>query len=218
MLISAVSLLSIYYVEPASALTMKNDTYMLELQLESEQKPTPTITEPAKVLGEETKRSDFFTFSISPELVDFGPLDPTNPVLRKSTLRITSADANGYAIYASENHSPAAVTGTSIPNTSCDDGNCSQTIASLWTNVLTYGFGYRCESKEPNRCVSGFENADTFMRFSDESLKESPSLVLFSRGRKGDEQASITYKMTVAQNQEKALYQNVVTYIAIPAF
>ncbi len=85
-----------------------------------------------------------FRFAISSTSISFGTLTATNPVTRTNTLTISNGSAFGYAIQAYENHQlldPGH--GQVIPDTTCDNGSCSETTAATWNTVLTYGFGYR---------------------------------------------------------------------------
>lgn len=170
-----------------------------------------------------------FSLAISNTLIDFGVLSPTNPVTRTTTLTISNTKADSYQVTASENHQLIVnKTGAVIPDTTCDNGNCNQARAGLWSNTLTYGFGYRCDSisvvsngaTSPS-CVandSSFSsNKNYFKQFSDASKKETSQVVV--KGGKGKSQkATLTYKVNIPSSQATGNYTNAVTYIATPNF
>ena len=170
-----------------------------------------------------------FSFSISNTLIDFGVLSPTNPVTRTTTLTISNSSAPSYQVRASENHQlQVAKTGAIIADTTCDKGACSHTQAAEWSNALTYGFGYRCDSlsitsqgaKSPT-CVenqtSFSSNPGYFKQFADDSKKET-SQVLIKGGKGRRQEASVTYKVNIPSSQATGTYTNSVTYGAVQAF
>lgn len=170
-----------------------------------------------------------FSLSISNTLIDFGVLSPTNPVTRTTTLTISNSKASSYQVTASENHQLIVNrTGAIIPDTTCDNGNCNQTRAGEWSNTLTYGFGYRCDSvsiassgTSSPTCITGdssfSSNKNYFKQFSDASKKETSQIVV--KGGKGRSQkATITYKVNIPSSQATGKYSNTVTYIATPNF
>lgn len=157
-----------------------------------------------------------FTFTISQTSIDFGPITATNPVTRTNNLTVSNGSAYGYQVTASENHAllnPGS--GRFIPDTACDSATCTVTNPGVWSNVLTYGFGYSCTNVSGSDCVAGFSNGAKFAPFA-----ASPSAVVVmsslnvGRGR----QSQITYKVNVSAVQSAGLYTNVINYIATPSF
>jgi len=154
-----------------------------------------------------------FSFTISQNLIDFGTLTPTNPVARTTNLTISSGQSSGFTIVASENK-PLTSTTSTIPDTTCDNGDCNTLKASVWTGALTYGFGYRCDDVSGTNCVSGFSE-NFFKPFS-----ISPSLQTIMTSTRGgtSRKSQITYKVNVSSAQPAGTYTNFVTYIASPGF
>src|SRR6185312_9640643 len=99
---------------------------------------------------------------------------------------------------------------------SCDNGTCTPEIAASWTNALTYGFGYRCDSKETNLCDVQFSTPYYFKSFPDKSSAHAAEPIMISR--KGQSQATITYKVNISGTQKTGGYYNSITYLAIPNF
>ena len=137
----------------ASAQTMSNDNYRLQLDAVNIIHPKSTVKN--NTLGVTSERpakkqsEQFFTFSISQTLIDFSTLSPTNPIKRSNKLTISSGSSNGYSVIAFEDKelssSPtsnvALASSAFIPDTTCDNGLCSEAVSAAWTNPLTYGFG-----------------------------------------------------------------------------
>lgn len=160
--------------------------------------------------------SGIFTFTVTPTDLDFGTIDPTSPVARTNILDVLST-TSGYSVTAIENHSLQTASASAIPDTTCDSGLCSPTLASLWTSSLTYGFGYRCDNVLQTDCVSFA--ADYYKPFANAALSETPQVVMQNAGSSANEkQSQITYKVNVSGSQLPGVYSNTITYVASPNF
>lgn len=164
-----------------------------------------------------------FSVSLSSEIIDFGSLTPTNPIVRTLDLNIYSLSAYGYSILAYENH-PLQSENANIPDTTCDNGECSHESAKEWINTLTYGFGYRCDNVIGVDCDSSFSNAEGtpsgpnfYKHFADGSNRQAEQSVMSGIGSK-NKQARMSYRVNIAGNQAEGIYSNIVTYIAVPSF
>lgn len=156
-----------------------------------------------------------FTFTISSISINFGHLVSQTPVTATNTLTVASGGAGGYQVKASENN-PLKVGSTSrtIPNTNCDTA-CSNTTAAVWSSSTKYGFGFNMSG---NDIPADFTDLTYFRPFADRSNSESPQVVMSSiyvgRGR----QSTVTYKVNVSGVQPAGIYNNIITYTAIPSY
>ena len=160
-----------------------------------------------------------FAFSISQINIDFGTLYPTTFVKRTNNLTVSNGSANGYSVTAIENHQllvPSA--GALIPNTTCDNGTCTDTISALWTSTLAYGFGYRCDNITGTDCASGFSTSNYYKQFADSSKSDSPESVMSGINVGRSIETQITYTINISNTQPAGLYTNVITYVATPTF
>ncbi|MDO8460853.1 MAG: hypothetical protein Q7S38_00245 [bacterium] len=158
-----------------------------------------------------------FSFTISQTLIDFGIITPTNPVTRTNSLTISNRSANGYTVTASQTSPLKSSQGATIPDTTCDDGTCTQTTASAWTGTLTYGFGYRCDNQTGTDCATGFTGSIFYKQFADSSNSENAQAVM-SGATTGTKKSQITYKINISGTQAAGTYSNIITYIATPTF
>lgn len=161
------------------------------------------------------RSNDFapFSFTISNGVIDFGKLTATNPVIRTSDVGITSN--RPYTVFAIQSNPLRLNERTMIPDTTCDNGSCSETTAAPWENTLTYGFGYRCDGKDT--CQKDFKQKTYYRQFSDNTKREIPQVILQdAKGR--NEQSKITYKINISGTQQEGSYNNIVTYIATPSY
>jgi hypothetical protein len=165
-------------------------------------------------------RTSPFSFTISSTKIDFGTLTPTNPVTRTTTLRVDSMNTQGYSVTGAQEHELMDEnTGATIPDTTCDNGRCSETVASAWSNTLTFGFGYRC-SRENITCVEGDESfvpENYFKQFPDSSKDESATTIMSGGTGRGQE-ATILYKVNISSSQPAGVYTNAITYLATPNY
>jgi hypothetical protein len=159
-----------------------------------------------------------FRFSITNNVIDFGIMSPTTPILRTSLLTISNGSAFGYQVTASQDHNLRVNgSGAEIPPTACGDSgpSCIPTSAGPWTNSLTYGFGYRCDNNTGTDCDTQFSNSAYYKPFA-----VSPSAVIVMTGANvgRNKVTQITYKLNISGSQQAGLYTNVVNYIATPTF
>lgn len=162
---------------------------------------------------EEIEDNQPFSFSVSNTLIDYGLLTPTNPVSRTTDLIISKGSSRGYSVFAFANRQLSDVNNNSIPDTTCDNGTCSETSSAQWSGNLSFGFGYRCENSDSSGCTGDFSKADYFKQFANDSKSKQYQAIInsFDSGK-----AKIEYKVNISNNQAKSSYSNSITFIAIP--
>lgn len=229
----------LFAITQVKALTMSNSNYTLQMGNLNMAAGKPTganyklgvtvgETAPGLYTGTNYKvRAGFqyihslisFRFSITQTFIDFGVISATEPVTRTGDLIITNGSAHGYSVTALEDHEllvPAS--GNLIPDTTCDNGTCTQSTSALWSSNLTYGFGYRCDNVTGTDCASGFSDANYYKQFADNSKSESPVAVMSGTNVGKNKRVTITYKVNISGVQPSGLYGNVITYVATPTF
>ena len=159
-----------------------------------------------------------FSFSISSIFIDFGPITPGTPITRTNNLTISNGSAYGYTVLASENHALRAdSTGVSIPDTTCDTGTCTESVAAAWSSLTTFGFGYRCDNVTGTDCQSGFSTASNYRQFSASESGELAFPVMRGVNVGRNIQTQITYKVNVSSTQPPGNYMNVINFVAVPS-
>lgn len=161
--------------------------------------------------------SPTFTFTVSPTAIDFGTIDPTSPVSRTNTLTVTGSQPFTYTVSGRENH-PLKFNTALIPDTTCDDGLCTDLTSSIWINTLTYGFGYRCDDVTGTDCVNAFASTNTFRSFANALLGKPAQTIMDGTTQTTGSSSQITYKVNVSASQQPGTYSNTITYIAVPSF
>lgn len=158
-----------------------------------------------------------FEFAVDPTAIDFGSIDPTNPVTRTNTLTVSGSQPFTYTVTARENHT-LKFDKNFIPDTTCDSGVCSDLTAAIWTNTLTYGFGYRCDNVTGADCTPDFDSADFFKAFANAELGKDAQIVMNGTTQTTGSASQVTYKVNVSASQQPGTYTNTITYIAVPTF
>jgi hypothetical protein len=231
-LIFAVFALSFFLLAlPAFAQNFSNNNYTIEIHdidTPSDSEiiaPRKMQTVPDKKVRQETITSGIesiaqtspLSFFHSASIIDFGILNPGNPVIRTLNLSVLS-DSIDYQVIGFQNR---ALTGATIkdilPDTTCDGGNCDETTDAEWNNNLTYGFGYRCENLTENIC-NFFTKGNYYKQFADLSNREIAQTILTGRKQKALQDAQIIFKMNSSGAQKSESYTNTVTLIAVPNF
>lgn len=236
----ALSLILSIFVLPASAQNMENSMYKIQSGNIKTFSPDLNVSDynlnDNSALIDATKITGFnfevnlgddyrktmipFSFSISDTQADFGSFSPTNPVSRNINLIIKNSKLAGYKVTAAQNHElTEAKKGSKIPDTTCDNGQCTETVSAKWDSTLAYGFGYRCDSSKSS-CVENdksFELKNFFKQFPNSTDNESATTIL-SEGSSLGQEASTTYKVNISSSQPSGSYSNSIIYLAIPSY
>lgn len=158
-----------------------------------------------------------FSFRISNFDLNYGSLNPNAPSLLTNVLTVTTGSAFGYTVKAIEDHSLRRLGGSvTIPDTSCDLAlTCTPYDATPWTDNARTGFGFNIQGTDVN--TSDFVNNTYFRPFPIEGV-DTPTSVMSRVGIATNSAATVTYKVNIDGAQAAGVYQNNITYIAIPAF
>ncbi len=155
-----------------------------------------------------------FSFQISDLTIDFGSLVPGTPVTATNVLTV-SAPGNGYAVSVFENHPLENANGDQIPDTICDDGNCTEAQAAVWSLNTTYGFGFNLSGDD---VASDFVDGSYFRQFADQSEGETPQVIMSSSQAGKNRQATVTYKVNISGDQAAGNYSNYLVFVATPSY
>lgn len=215
------TLIPLSIAKPSFAQVMEGEEYKLRLIQVSDDDPTPTLAQvktdptltpsPTPPLIQSYGQSEIL---VSDDFVQFGPLSPTNPVIRQ--LRFSISDGQfPFSLFQQMDHDLFNDPGQSIPATSCDNGSCSDKQASLWISTLTYGLGVRCENLIGTVCPDDFIEKNTFRPLGVPTSYTGSKIA--SGASREKVEFSLTYKLVVPGTQAPGSYQATVSYILIPA-
>lgn len=233
--LSALILLIIVFslcVIPASAARMQNSSYILDLnqdntQAQTDPSVTPAVAQDQKGIGKTVRGENFISLlsydnetknlplilSSSSDLLNFGIIQPGEPLIRTQSLTVLPGSAPSYTVLSYQNHTLEA-DGIQIPNTTCDNGACTPILSDIWTIPLTYGFGYRCDNLEGTSCDTDLQK-DFYKSFANEKADMFPAETLHAYTA-AKSSAIISYKINIPGNQANKGYQTTVYHIAVP--
>jgi len=154
------------------------------------------------------------SFEISNIDLNFGSLTPNIGSTITNTLTISTPTGHGYDILAIANN-PLKSPGSTIPDTKCDSGSCSESVSGIWTNNSTYGFGFNANGDGTS---SYFTNSTYFRQFADNSSGETAKVLMSEPTRVKDHSALITYKINISPLQAAGTYENSINFIAVPKY
>jgi len=164
-----------------------------------------------------------FSFSISDVDLPFGSITPNVGSTQSNIITITTPSSRGYEILAIANH-PLLSNNYTIPDTLCDNVDCTPDTSTPWTLSTTYGFGFNTLGINSSGTVTNvgtsnyFTDSTYYRPFAHQSLNNLPQVFMSENSRVKDRQAKITYKVNISPNQAADTYQNLINLIAIPKY
>lgn len=201
--------------------TTTNESYELRSGISSLSKTTSEGTDYKVKTGIENLVSPAsFSISLSSDIVNFGILNPTNPIIRTIDLSINSLAVYGHSVLVFESKSLTASSSANnafIPDAACDDGKCDAQNASKWENALSYGFGYRCDNIIGTDCDNSFTKANYYKRFSNNENNEIIQSIMAGIGS-SNKKVRVSYKVNISGSQVQSNYNNIITYVGVPNF
>jgi hypothetical protein len=166
-----------------------------------------------------------FSFTVSDISIDFDDLIAGVATTQATTLTVKAGGAGGYSVKARENHPLQNDSGsTTIPDTTCDTGFCTQADADPWTLSTTYGFGFNMSGDD---IPSDFVDSTYFRHFADASIPEDAEVIMNKSQVTWDYPnnawpwesiADVTFKINISSTQAGGIFRNMVTFTAIPSF
>lgn len=157
-----------------------------------------------------------FSFTISSLTINLGDLTYGSFNSESHTVTVNTNGAGGYLVTVFETHPLRLQSGFStIPDTTCDDGSCSETTASSWIDATKPGFGFNVFGDD---VATDFVNMDYFRQFADLSNNEEMQTIMSGSGIARNRSATITYKAAPQGTQAAGVYETQIIYSAIPAY
>lgn len=158
--------------------------------------------------------------------VAFGTLQISDFIDAAQKLGAATNAASGYSVTTEESRemrligATGPIAGTTIPDTTCDDGTCTESVGSGWTSPDYNGLGYSLEN------VTGSPASFTYNTGSDFLARQFPNIgngetayeIMSSTSPSNLEEVYVCYRITISAIQQAGTYENDVTYIATANF
>lgn len=159
----------------------------------------------------------------------------TKPFVFKNAAHLLTVSTNakdGYVVTVSEDNqlkrsnavcqggNPKELQGC-IPDTTCDDGKCTDRISAEWTNPKMTGFGFSLQKVVENDAVFTFNDSGaTFAarQFPDLEAGESTFALLKGDSPTLGSSVHVCYRISISDIQPAGYYTNHLLYTASPKF
>jgi len=155
-----------------------------------------------------------FSFSLSSLAINFGSLTPNTFSTASHTLTIT-APGQGYSVSAYATSQLTSSAGSTIADTTCDSGSCTETAANPWIISTNNGFGYNVSG---NDVATDFIDSTYFRPFPDSSASEAPATIMTTASAGKNRVATINYKLSPSSTQAGGTYTTQIVFIATPVY
>lgn len=159
---------------------------------------------------------DQFQFVISDLDINLGQLAPLAHNTDTNTITITAPTTGGYQVYAYEQHPLKLTNGTAtIADTTCDNGDCDETTATVWQDTDIGGFGFNIAGDD---AASDFVDTTYFRQFANNATAEPMQVIMSNNGYTTNSSATITYKAGLFGSEASGTYQTAIIFVAVPSY
>lgn len=235
--LAVLSITSFLYPSISYAITMENGSYQIDSTINYSPQAKTDIPEPQENIKtpDQTRSAsgknytvtygfdgipigNYFALKNSNSEISFGTITPGEALERTITIDIIPGSSGGFQLFTVENHTPTDKDKkVSIPDTTCDNGNCTNTLTDTWNSPLTYGFGFRCDDKNADTCSDAFLEDTSYRKVPNIELGDTAQVFADKTGI-APTQITITYKINISGSQPQGLYNNNVLLLASPLF
>lgn len=156
------------------------------------------------------------SLKLSKITIDLGELTPDTFSSDDHTIIVDTDGAGGYSVQTFEYHPLRLQSGSdTIPDTTCDTGTCTESVAQAWTDPENYGFGFNIDGDDVE---SDFVSTNYYRQFADISNAETMQTIMSGTGINTNRNATVTYKVSASGGQAAGLYETTVVYSLIPSY
>lgn len=106
------------------------------------------------------------TVSTTANTVPFGTISSNTFYQGCQDISVSTNAGGGYSVTVQESRQMQTSGGATIPDTTCDAGNCTTGVATAWTNPAKNGFGHTCRNQTGNDCSGAYGNGVNFRPFA----------------------------------------------------
>lgn len=159
------------------------------------------------------------TFVIDNLDINLGTLVAGVASTATNVITISTPSGHGYQILTQYNHPLALTSGTTIPDTRCDAGNCTISSAQVWNSSSTYGFGYNVIGINSSGVATGIGTSNFFSGSTAYRPFSSIGQVIMSEiSPVQNHSARVSYKTNISSTQAAGHYQSAIIFTAVPNY
>jgi len=149
----------------------------------------------------------------APTSVPFGTVSLNTFYIGCQDLVVSTNAGNGYALTTQESSAMRTANGLyTIPDTTCDGGTCSESVAGAWTNAAKNGLGHTCANQVNHDCSSAYSGGTNFLQFANIAGGEIAQPVM-SSSTNATATGRIKFRLSAGLAQPAGAYTTLITYI-----
>lgn len=159
------------------------------------------------------------TFVIDDLDINLGTLVAGVASTATNIITISTPSGHGYQILTQYNHPLSLTSGTTIPDTRCDTGNCTPISAKTWTSASIYGFGYNVIGINSSGVATGVGTSDYFgSSTAYRPFSSSGKVAMSETVPVQNHSARVSYKTNISSVQSAGNYQSAIIFTAVPNY
>jgi hypothetical protein len=148
----------------------------------------------------------------SPTSVPFGIVSLNTFYIGCQDLVVSTNASNGYSLTTQESSAMKTANGSSIiPDTTCDGGTCSESVAGAWINAAKNGLGHTCANQVNHDCSSAYSSGTNFLQFANMAGGETAQAVM-SSSTNATATGRIKLRLSAGLAQPAGDYTTLITY------
>jgi len=133
-------------------------------------------------------------------------------------LVVSTNAGNGYSLTVQESSNMKTVDGRfTIPDTTCDGGTCSESVAGAWTSATKNGLGHTCLDQSNHDCNSVYSSGTNFRQLANIGLGETAQAIM-SSSTPASATGRIKFHLSAGSAQPAGTYTTLITYTILATF
>jgi hypothetical protein len=150
--------------------------------------------------------------------VPFGTVSANSFYQGCQDLIISTNAGGGYSLTGQESSALLTSNGTSIPDTRCDAGTCTESAAAAWATASNNGFGHTCANQGGvHDCAAAYSAGVNFKQFANIAGGEAAQAIMTS-STPAAATGRVKYRLSRSAGQSAGTYTNIVDYILTGTF
>lgn len=148
--------------------------------------------------------------------VPFGDMNANTFKKGCQLLTVNTNAGDGYTMTSQENDQMTNAGLQTIPDTTCDNGLCTETTGAVWaTASANHGLGHTCFGVN---CVGAYSAGSNYRQFASIADTETAQTMMSSSSPVTNATSTVVYQLSVSGSQPSGNYTNTVVYITTAQF
>jgi hypothetical protein len=135
-------------------------------------------------------------------------------------LTVSTNALGGYSLTVQEKYAMQTANGLyTIPDTTCDAGNCTVATATTWVTPTKYGLGHTCWNVSGSDCSSSFSNGTKFRPLGNIAAGTATTVpIMANTGPVASSTGRAKYRLSASPSQAPGAYATVIMYTLTPTY